>query len=145
MCLLLRILWCDIYSSLSFIDHHAGAAAFHVADVALESIINRRSRSTACLAIVCSNAGGLFNGTGWDVATSGFNDDVGTWYTTCMEPDIVSGCLVEGHLFVLPTVLANQYRKAITALQMQWYTSAWRNRFSYERISTLAFFRAPLR
>src|SRR2546429_6544309 len=97
MCSWLGIFWCNIYSSFSFIDHHTGAAAFHVADVALESIINRRGRRTACLAIVCGDASGLFNGTGWDIATGGFNDDVSAWYTTSMEPDIVGGCLVKGH------------------------------------------------
>src|SRR5256885_4381645 len=144
MCLWLRILWCDIYSSLSFIDHHTGAAAFHVTDVALESIINRCGRRTARLAIVCGNAGGLFNGTGWDIATGSFNDDVGTWYTTSMEPDIVGGGLVKGHFFVLPTVLANQYGKAVTAPQMQRYTATRRHRFPFERFSTFAFLRSFL-
>src|SRR5260370_40696850 len=99
----LGIFWCNIYGSLSFIDHHTGATAFHVADGALESIINRRGRRTACLAIVCGDASGLFNGTGWDIATGGLNDCVSGWYTTDMEADVVGGCLVKDDFFLLPT------------------------------------------
>ncbi len=58
-----------------------------------------------------------------------------------MQPDIVRRRLMKGDLFVLPTILANQQRKALPALDMQRHTTAGRYRLPLRLFTPLPLFR----
>src|SRR6266699_6128995 len=130
----------DVEGAFFFVDHHAGAAALHVTDVALEGIVYGGGRCAARLAVVGGEAGGLFDSAAGDFTPGSLDDDVGAWHTTGVEPDIVGCCLVKCDLFVLATVLADEYGEAVTAEQAQRYASARRNRFACD---WFAFFALP--
>ena len=105
----------------------------------MEGVVYGCGCCAASLAIVSGEAGGLFNGTAGDFAPGRFDDDVRTWYTSGMEPDIVGCCLMKGDFFVLAAVFANQHGETITALQVQRSATARRDGFSFERFPAFAF------
>ena len=83
---LFRPLWLNIDRSLAFVDDHARATAFHVADVALQRVINGDAGAASRLAVVGGKARRLLNGAARNLTPRHFDDDVRTWYASRMKP-----------------------------------------------------------
>src|SRR5260370_42462709 len=82
-----------IDGSLPFVKDHARAAAFHVAHVTLQGVVDRGSRTPARLAIVSGQSCGLFDRTTRDLAPGRFNNDMSPWGATRIHPHIVRCCV----------------------------------------------------
>src|SRR6266700_7642648 len=107
-----------IDGSFPFVKDHARAAAFHMAHVALQGVVDGSGGAPACLTVVSGQCCSLFDRTARDFAPGRFNNDMGSRDATRVQPDIICCCLVEGDHFILAAVLANQQREAIAALHL---------------------------
>src|SRR5260370_21335379 len=94
-----------IDGSLPFVKDHARAAAFHMAHVTLQGVVDRVSSTPARLAVVSGQSCCLFDRTTRNLAPCRFNNNMSPLDSALMQPDIVRWCLVQRDHFLLPAVL----------------------------------------
>ncbi len=133
---LLLYIRCYIDRLLPLIHYHAGAAAFHVAHVTLECIIDWRGGAAARLAVVGGERRGLLDRAARDVASGGFDDDMRAGNAPRVQPEIIGRRLPERDFFVLATILADQNGVAIAALHVQGNAAAGRRGLALDGFTT---------
>src|SRR5215467_10292853 len=110
--------WPGLDGSFPFVKYHARAAAFDMAHVTLQSVVDGSGSAPPCLAIVGGQSCSLLDRTTRNLAPGRFNNHMSPRDATRVQPDIVRCRLVEGDHFILAAVLANQQRESITALHL---------------------------
>src|SRR5215469_1943618 len=122
------------------INDHTRTAILHMSHISLQRIIHRRTGHSTNLTVVCRKARSLLYCTLRYLSASGFNNDMCTGNTACMQPYIIRTGLTEGNVLILTTVLTYQERKAFATLHMEWYTTTRRNRFPLCLLTSLSLF-----
>src|SRR2546425_12672609 len=128
-----------VNSFFTLVENHTRASTFHMPHMTLQGIVYRHTGAGTRLAVISSQARGLLKGAARDITASSFDDYMRTRHATRMQPGVISGCLVKCHFFVLATVLANQDRKSIAALHMQWNTTTEWYWLPFLLLTSLAF------
>src|SRR5262249_19224803 len=106
--------------ALALVRHHAGAAAFQVAQVALLGNIYRYGARLAGLAVIGRQRRGLAQGRGRHWTTAGLDDDMGPRNSARVQPEIACPRLVKCDFLILPAVLTYQQDKVVGGLPPQW-------------------------
>ena len=77
-------------------------------------IINFHLGGSAAFGVIGSQTSGFFKRAVRQFSVRGFYDHMGACHFFCVEPPVISGCLLKGQLIVLEVVFSYKDIKAVT-------------------------------